>query len=134
MNFIAAKKSFPRNHWHKLPLSHYLMAKHSHRPPPMMHFALLCRRLRKRRQQKERKKKKTNKRAHVWQACTSVDRSSFCFFTAKMKRRRAPAWSDDSELPAQLLMNEVWIRTSHYFVFSSSKLSSLKGSHCASKI
>lgn len=31
VNFIAAKKSFPRNRWHKLLLSHYLMTKHSHR-------------------------------------------------------------------------------------------------------
>lgn len=28
--------SFPRNLWHKLPLSHYLMTKHSHKPPPML--------------------------------------------------------------------------------------------------
>lgn len=33
--FYSSQNSFPRNRWHKLPLSHYLMTKHSHRPPPM---------------------------------------------------------------------------------------------------
>lgn len=80
------------------------------------------------------RKGKKQKRAHVWQAHTSVDRPPFFTFTAKIKRRQAPAWSDDSGLTAQLLMNEVWIPTSHCSLFSSSKHSPLKGSHCVSKI
>lgn len=33
--YYSSQGSFPRNLWHKLPLSHYLMTKHSHKPPPM---------------------------------------------------------------------------------------------------
>lgn len=35
VNITAATAFFPRNFWHKLPLSHYLMTKHSHKTPPM---------------------------------------------------------------------------------------------------
>lgn len=33
--YYSSRGSFPRNPWHKLSLSHYLMTKHSHKPPPM---------------------------------------------------------------------------------------------------
>lgn len=40
--YYSSQGSFPRNHWHKLPLSHYLMTKHSHKPPPvsLLNFTL----------------------------------------------------------------------------------------------
>lgn len=63
VNIRAAKALFPRNLWHGLPLSHYLMTKHSHNPPPMALLKITWR--------------PVCAHARVWQAHTSAE--NICF-------------------------------------------------------
>lgn len=121
--YCRSQGSFPRNPWHKLPLSHYLMTKHSHNPPPMplLNFTLWAAAV-----------EKTVMDTRVWRACTSAKKLPLFFFKSSKSELLA------SQLSAKFLevrwlqphlyewCKEKW--RSHHSLFSSSKHSALNGS------